>query len=559
MRAELLGEPRLVGEARHREHAHARVQRAQDRERAEAERAHAVDQHGPARGRRRVQDRVERDAERVGEHRRLVADLVRDGNALRLVRGQQRREAARGVARVAVVDARRELAAAEVHALREVAALAPLAGREPPRGAREPRVEHHAVAHPPPPHAGPDALDRRHHLVAEHLRKRDPAGHRVVEGAVQVDLLGVAAADAAEARAQHDPVVGRQRRVGDLAQLDGRERADEGARGQRREQLGRDDARHAVLEDERVHRRHDSSARCAASAGGVLASERPGASPPASRGALAGGELCAPMGETMAFARSLSALALSLALGAPAAATTISFQNGFDGYAGADNESYSFDGTTNQDQIRVDLPNAAQPDGSYAWVIFDDIFGAGAVPEGSVILSATFEGFVRNPFIVADITRLLGDIGSRPSGPGADILDAGGIFWDNKQLVPAFHADCGNLVECDPAVPIAWDVTDMVQAWADGATNFGFLLLPETANGGKLFAHRRPERGTPPAPRDRVQRGGGTAFGARARAADVARAGLRDRGRPPRLARAAGPARGSRAPRCPRRSGTPCP
>ena len=190
----------------------------------------------------------------------------------------------------------------------------------------------------------------------------------------------------------------------------------------------------------------------------------------------------------MAFARSLSALALSLALGAPAAATTISFQNGFGGYASADNESYSFDGTTNQDQVRVDLPNAVQPAGSYAWVIFDGIIGASAVPEGSVILSATFEGFVKNPFLIADITRLLGDIEDRPFGPGANILDGGGSFWDNKQLVPAFHADCGNLVDCDPAVPIAWDVTDMVQAWADGATNFGFLLLPETANGGKLFA-----------------------------------------------------------------------
>ncbi|MFI5321445.1 MAG: DNRLRE domain-containing protein [Myxococcota bacterium] len=190
----------------------------------------------------------------------------------------------------------------------------------------------------------------------------------------------------------------------------------------------------------------------------------------------------------MAFVRSLSALALSLALGAPAAATTISFQNGFDGYTGADNESYSFDGTTSQDQIRVDLPNAAQPDGSYAWVIFDGIFGAGAVPEGSVILSATFEGFVRNPFIVADMTRALDDIANRPYGPGTDVLSAGGVFWDNKQSVPAFHADCGNLVECDPPVPVAWDVTDIVQAWADGATNFGFLLLPETTNGGKLFA-----------------------------------------------------------------------
>jgi hypothetical protein len=173
-------------------------------------------------------------------------------------------------------------------------------------------------------------------------------------------------------------------------------------------------------------------------------------------------------------------------LSTPAAATTISFQNGFGGYTSADNESYSFDGTLNQDQVRVDLPNAAQPEGSYAWVIFDGIIGAGAVPEGALILSATFEGFVTNPFGVADITRLLDDIANRPFGPGADILDAGGIFWDNKQLVPAFHDACADEVACAPALPISWDVTEMVQAWADGAANFGFLFLPETVNGGKL-------------------------------------------------------------------------
>jgi hypothetical protein len=191
--------------------------------------------------------------------------------------------------------------------------------------------------------------------------------------------------------------------------------------------------------------------------------------------------------------RLLASLGFAALLAAPASATTISFQNGVDGYAGADNESYSFDGTIHQDQIRVDLPNAAQPEGSYAWVIFTGIIGDGAVPEGALILSASFEGLVRNPFVVADVTRLLADIESRPYGAGADVLDAGGAFWDNKQVVPAFHADCGDDVECDPPVPVAWDVTDIVQAWADGATNFGFLLLPETVNGGKLFATDDPD------------------------------------------------------------------
>jgi hypothetical protein len=182
----------------------------------------------------------------------------------------------------------------------------------------------------------------------------------------------------------------------------------------------------------------------------------------------------------------LPALLVALTLAAPAAATTISFQNGFDGYTSADNESHSFDGTINQDQIRVDLPSVDQPAGSYAWVIFGGIFGAGAIPDGSLILTATFHGFVTNPFLIADMTRLLDDLANRPFGPGQSVLDVGGTFWDNKQSVPAFHPACADLVTCSPAVPVEWDVTEIVQAWSDGATNYGFLLLPETTNGGKL-------------------------------------------------------------------------
>jgi hypothetical protein len=186
--------------------------------------------------------------------------------------------------------------------------------------------------------------------------------------------------------------------------------------------------------------------------------------------------------------RSLPAFALAALLSTPAAATTISFQNGFDGYAGADNESYSFDGTLSQDQLRMDLPSASQPAGSYAWIVFTDLFGDGAVPEGATIVSATLEGLVRNPFGSATATRLLAGIESRPYGAAASVLAGAGSFYDDTQLVTVAHPPCADAVECVPPVPVAWDVTAMVQAWANGAANHGFLLLPETTNGGKLFA-----------------------------------------------------------------------
>jgi hypothetical protein len=194
----------------------------------------------------------------------------------------------------------------------------------------------------------------------------------------------------------------------------------------------------------------------------------------------------------------LGALAL-LPLGAlPAAATTISFQNGVDGYSASDNASFSFDGTVSQDRIRVDLPNDSHPEDRYAWLLFEDVVGDAAVPEGASILSATLEGWVINPFGSASLTWLWGDIASRPSGPGASILDVAGSFYD-ATLVSASHAGgCGSTSLCDPAVFIAWDVTAIVQAWANGAANHGFLLLPETTDGGNLATSDAPEPGLRP-------------------------------------------------------------
>lgn len=180
-------------------------------------------------------------------------------------------------------------------------------------------------------------------------------------------------------------------------------------------------------------------------------------------------------------------LALALLVGAaPAGAITISFQNGADGYTGADNESFSYNGLTSDDVIRVDLPSP----GSYAWILFDDIIGPSAIPMGSVISSATLEGFVDNPFGSATVGRLLDDIANRPMDPST-FGDAGvaGTFYDDDpaQLVSASHGSCVSGSVCEPPTPISWDVTAIVQAWADGETNFGFVLIPETTNGGNII------------------------------------------------------------------------
>jgi hypothetical protein len=244
--------------------------------------------------------------------------------------------------------------------------------------------------------------------------------------------------------------------------------------------------------------------------------------------------------------RAFAGLALALAA-LPANALTISFQNGVGGYAGAAHASYAFDGSTYKNRIRVDLTNPSHPENRYSWLAFAGIVGAGAMPAGASVLSARLEGWVTNPFGSASLTWLFDAIANRPTGYAASILAAAGSFYD-AALVSASHpGGCATTSLCDPAVPIAWDVTAIVQAWVDGAANHGFLLLPETTNGGDLAhtasvpVNHRPRLVVEYALGDiSVPEPAGLGLLALAAATAVARA------------------RGSREPRSRRRSGTPC-
>ena len=136
-RAELARELGLRLEARDHEHLDVGVQRAQDRGRARAERAGAVD-HRLAAGRRWVaRDRVQRHRERVGEHRELVGHVVGHLEQHRVVRGHQLGVAAARVLRRADVDAGRDRADAEDPAQAVVADL-----RTPGTSASTPRGPH---------------------------------------------------------------------------------------------------------------------------------------------------------------------------------------------------------------------------------------------------------------------------------------------------------------------------------------------------------------------------------------------------------------------------------
>ena len=219
MRAEP-GRQRGPGARPHRRpHFDPRVQVPQQRDRRERERARAVDEDRPATRRRRQQQRPQRHADRIRQHRRLVRDTRRNGKQLRGVRGEPLR--VRPGSRRAVPDVNRDgqVTRAEVPAPRVPAGQAGRARRVDAAGhAGEPGVEHHPFVRIRPP---PD------HLVPEHVRKRHQRGERVVAGPVEQDLLHVGAAQPREGRLHPDPVRGGQRELFHVLDPDRREAGDE--------------------------------------------------------------------------------------------------------------------------------------------------------------------------------------------------------------------------------------------------------------------------------------------------------------------------------------------
>src|SRR4029453_7175925 len=104
--------------------------------------------------------RMQRDRERIGEHGFVVAHLVGDRDAHRLVRGHERREPARRGAAVAGVDAGRDDAASEVAADGVLAVLAFGTWRgDASWPARQPGVQHDPLADTPDTDARADTLD----------------------------------------------------------------------------------------------------------------------------------------------------------------------------------------------------------------------------------------------------------------------------------------------------------------------------------------------------------------------------------------------------------------
>ena len=140
--------------------------------------------------------------------------------------------------------------------------------------------------------------------------------------------------------------------------------------------------------------------------------------------------------------RGLVCSVLAALTATPAAALTVSFREGVNGYTATTPASFSFDGTLADDTLRIDISNASHPADSFAWLLFEKLVGAGAVPTGATVLSATLTGWVTNPFGSASLSFLLDEIASRPSGPGANVFDASGSFYDANLLSASHPGGC---------------------------------------------------------------------------------------------------------------------
>lgn len=180
--------------------------------------------------------------------------------------------------------------------------------------------------------------------------------------------------------------------------------------------------------------------------------------------------------KTLAIA--LTVLALALA----AQAEMVSFQQGIDGYAGCrDTELRSPDpslNTGNNDEVSIDAKDGDEAySPTHGLLAFDGIIAADRIPAGSTIHSATVRLMITSKGSGWKYHRMLTDWNENTVTWNSFV---GGVQADGiEALALATATDGAN--NGDGNVLDGWyslDLTADVQAWADGAANYGWAILP---------------------------------------------------------------------------------
>lgn len=130
--------------------------------------------------------------------------------------------------------------------------------------------------------------------------------------------------------------------------------------------------------------------------------------------------------------------------------------------------------------ISADLEDPA-PHPSHTLLRFDNIFGdaVGQVPLGAIINSASLRVYTTDPTAAANPVRVLRMLAPWTEGSTWNSLGSGIDQTNNVETGATDATINGGQDEAFDEV----DVTAAVQAWADGAPNYGWALLATSTNG----------------------------------------------------------------------------
>lgn len=175
----------------------------------------------------------------------------------------------------------------------------------------------------------------------------------------------------------------------------------------------------------------------------------------------------------------------------------ISFQQGVDGYAGTvDTELWALAANT----ILESNPNAssdANNDGGESQVLlrFDQIIGTEGrkVPPKSRIVSARLEVSAFDQGTTVNLHRML--VPFSKSATWNSLIS--GVSADGQEASRHKDSFTFGKIAANSSV-VLFDVTDTVQAWANGQTNYGWVFLNTGGNGWDFYASEFEDRSQRP-------------------------------------------------------------
>ena len=192
------------------------------------------------------------------------------------------------------------------------------------------------------------------------------------------------------------------------------------------------------------------------------------------------------------FATSLALLATSIWInpsvaGDPAGTRTVTFCQGKDGYQGAlDIEIWALAPATilnSNPQVTVDESNGGAE--SQVLMRFDDIFGTGPnqIPQDSTIVSARLEVTAFDQGDTVHLHRMLVPFGKAATWNKM----VSGITADDQEALRVTETFTFGKISAAASF-VAFEVTETVQAWANGTENHGWVFLNTGGNGWDFYS-----------------------------------------------------------------------